>query len=77
MGVATRGLTTFLGHVKTRPLYAHVAKDNVATIRVLQKCGFEISGEGKEFSNARGEEVEELILQLRAGAASPQEGAQS
>jgi RimJ/RimL family protein N-acetyltransferase len=46
-GVATRAVSTFLGHVKTRPLYAHVAKDNIASIRVLEKCGFKISGEDR------------------------------
>jgi RimJ/RimL family protein N-acetyltransferase len=28
-----------------RPLYAGVAKHNVASIRVLQKCGFTVIGE--------------------------------
>jgi RimJ/RimL family protein N-acetyltransferase len=65
-GIATRALSEFLGHVKVRPLYAHVAKHNIASIRVLEKCGFTISGEDKRFSNARGEEVEEFVLKLRA-----------
>ncbi len=47
-----------------RLLYARVAKDNVASIRVLEKCGFEISDEGVGYSNARGKEVEEYILKL-------------
>jgi RimJ/RimL family protein N-acetyltransferase len=51
--------------VKTRPLYARVVKDNIASIRVLEKCGFTISGEDKGFSNSRGVEVEEFILELR------------
>lgn len=63
-GLATRALTEFLGLVKARPLYARAAKDNIASIRVLEKCRFTISGEGKGFSNARGEEVEEFILKL-------------
>lgn len=63
-GVATKALSEFLDLVKTRPLYARAAKDNFASIRVLEKCGFEISGEDKGFSNARGEEVEEFILEL-------------
>ena len=63
-GLATEALSKFLGHVKVRPLYARAAKDNVASIRVLQKCGFTISGEDKGFSNARGREVEEYILEL-------------
>jgi RimJ/RimL family protein N-acetyltransferase len=65
-GLATKALSDFLGYAKVRPLYARVAKDNIASIRVLEKCGFTISGEGKGFSNARGEEVEEFILKLRA-----------
>jgi RimJ/RimL family protein N-acetyltransferase len=65
-GIATKALSDFLGYVKVRPLYARVAKDNIASLRVLEKCGFTISGEDKGFSNARGEEVEEFILKLRA-----------
>ncbi len=63
-GVATRALREFLGHLKTRPLYARAAKDNTASIRVLEKCGFTICGDDKGFSNARGEAVEEFILRL-------------
>jgi RimJ/RimL family protein N-acetyltransferase len=65
-GVATTALSIFLGHVKTRPLYAHVAKHNIASIRVLEKCGFTICGEDQGFPNPRGEEVEEFILKLGA-----------
>ena len=63
-GIATRALSQFLGHLKTRPLYAYAAKDNIASIRVLEKCGFAICGEDKEFSNTRGVEVEQFILKL-------------
>jgi RimJ/RimL family protein N-acetyltransferase len=31
---------------------------------VLQKCGFRIIGENKDFANGRGEETEEYILRL-------------
>jgi len=64
-GIATQALTQFLGYVKTRPLYAHVAKHNFASIRVLEKCGFMISGEDK-FPAAGGEVIEEYILKLEA-----------
>jgi|GEM_PF-3400945 len=30
----------------------------------LEQCGFMICGERKEFSNARGEDVEQYILRL-------------
>lgn len=44
-GVATHALSAFLDHIPDRPLYAHVARHNIASLRVLQKCGFTISGE--------------------------------
>lgn len=65
-GIATRALSEFLGHVTKRPLYARAAKDNAGSLRVLEKCGFVISGEDKGFSNSRGEEVEEFVLKLEA-----------
>jgi RimJ/RimL family protein N-acetyltransferase len=37
-GIATRALTAFLRQIETRPLYAHVAKDNLASLRVLQNA---------------------------------------
>ena len=42
-GVATRALRAFLEEVTERPLYAGVVEHNVASIRVLEKCGFTIS----------------------------------
>jgi len=33
---------------------------------VLEKCGFTIIGEARGFANARGEEIDELILELRS-----------
>lgn len=64
-GLATEALSQFLQDVKTRPLYASAAKDNLASIRVLQKCGFAITGSAKAFANARGEEIEEVTLELK------------
>jgi RimJ/RimL family protein N-acetyltransferase len=63
-GLATEALSEFLRQMKERPVYARAAKDNTASLRVLEKCGFEISGEDKGFSHARGKEVEEFILEL-------------
>ncbi|TLS48218.1 GNAT family N-acetyltransferase [Paenibacillus antri] len=63
-GVATKALSQFLDCITIRPLYARAVKDNIASIRVLEKCGFEIKGEDKGYSNARAEEVEEYILKL-------------
>ena len=61
-GIATQALSLFLDHMTTRPLYAYVAKHNLASIRVLEKCGFTIIGEDKWSSGTLGEEVEGLKL---------------
>jgi RimJ/RimL family protein N-acetyltransferase len=64
-GLATRALSEFLAHANpTRPIYARAAKDNIGSLRVLEKCGFRIIGEGRGFANARGKEIEEFLLQL-------------
>jgi RimJ/RimL family protein N-acetyltransferase len=63
-GVATRALAAFLTHVTARPLYAHVAKHNIASRRVLEKCGFAMCGEDIGTANAPGAGVEEFILIL-------------
>jgi RimJ/RimL family protein N-acetyltransferase len=60
-GVATRALAAFLLLVTDRPLYAHVVKHNVGSIRVLEKCGFSV----KESVEDAGDDVVELVLVLR------------
>jgi len=65
MGLATKALSNFLGDIHVRPIYGRTAKDNVASIRVMEKCGFKISGYSSGFANARGKEIEEVILELR------------
>ncbi len=67
-GIATRALSAFLGHVKVRPLYAHVAKHNLGSRRVLEKCGFTLLGEDHAPAGAAGGEVEEFVLILKANA---------
>ena len=61
-GIATEALSAFLKDLNQKPLYARVVKDNAASIRVLEKCGFTKHGEDKGFANARNKEVEELIM---------------
>ena len=39
-GIASEALAAFLHLERSRPLYAGVAPHNIASIRVLQKCGF-------------------------------------
>lgn len=63
-GIATRALEQFLTYVDTRPLYAHVAKHNVASRRVLEKCGFTIAGEDSFFSPVFNKSIEEYVLML-------------
>ncbi|NJN91626.1 MAG: GNAT family N-acetyltransferase [Leptolyngbyaceae cyanobacterium SL_5_14] len=66
-GIGTRALTAFLVQVNPkRPIYARVAQDNLGSRRLLEKCGFQVTGKMKGFANARGEEVEELLLELPA-----------
>ncbi|HKV86025.1 MAG TPA: GNAT family N-acetyltransferase [Ktedonobacterales bacterium] len=64
-GIASAALRAFLGEITLRPLHARAAKDNAASLRVLQKCGFSITGEGSGYAEARHAETEEYILTLR------------
>ena len=70
-GVATRALAAFLGEVAERPLYAHVAKHNIASRRVLEKCGFRVVGDAPAFSTAGDERIEGLVFKLDARAEHP------
>jgi RimJ/RimL family protein N-acetyltransferase len=47
-GLATKALAEFVDELATRPLYAYVAKTNVGSIRVLEKCGFVRSHEDED-----------------------------
>ncbi len=62
-GVATRALAAFLHLLTERPLHAHVVKHNVASIRVLEKCGFSL--EREEMVEVVDKDVAELVLVLR------------
>ncbi len=42
-GIMSEALAAFLRLEQSRPLYAGVAPHNVASMRVLQKCGFTLS----------------------------------
>ncbi|WUJ19746.1 GNAT family N-acetyltransferase [Streptomyces sp. NBC_00390] len=63
-GVATAALSGLLDVVPTRPLHARAAADNKGSVRVLEKCGFTVTGHDRGFANARGEEIDELVLTL-------------
>lgn len=64
-GIATRALKAYLTQVNTfRPLYGRAAKDNIASLRVLEKCGFELFAQAGGYANARGQEIEEWVFEL-------------
>ncbi|MFF5362629.1 GNAT family N-acetyltransferase [Streptomyces scabiei] len=64
--IATAALTALLDLVPTRPLHARAAADNTGSIRVLQKCGFVVTGHDRGFARARDAETDEVVLILRA-----------
>ena len=62
-GVASAALVQFLQYETTRPLTSHVVKQNVASIRVLEKAGFTLAG--KEVGDLPGgATLEELVFKL-------------
>ncbi|MGW0843716.1 GNAT family N-acetyltransferase [Streptomyces sp. NPDC002787] len=63
-GVATAALTALTDLVPTRPLYAYAAADNTGSIRVLEKCGFVVTGHDRGFALARDAEIDEVALIL-------------
>jgi len=65
-GLATRALAELVQEVTHRPLHAWVATSNVASIRVLEKCGFVVVGSRSELDERLGEPVEELLFELAA-----------
>jgi RimJ/RimL family protein N-acetyltransferase len=68
-GIASAALSQFLRQITTRPLYARVAQQNRASIRVLQKCGFTICGEDT-FQGIDGEPGLEFAMVLEGKSAS-------
>ncbi|MFC1419125.1 GNAT family N-acetyltransferase [Streptacidiphilus cavernicola] len=63
-GAATSALRQLLGIVPERPLHARAVADNLGSLQVLRNCGFTVTGTDRGYANARGEEVEELLLTL-------------
>jgi RimJ/RimL family protein N-acetyltransferase len=63
-GIATAALDAFLAVDPSRPLHARVASDNVASRRVLEKCGFRVIATERGVAEARSAEIEELVLRL-------------
>ncbi len=63
-GIATEALAAFLEIQSTRPIFGRAANDNVASRRVLEKCGFKLVNIERGFANARGEEIDEVVTKL-------------
>ena len=63
-GIATRAVSAFVSQAPERPLYAGIAKHNVGSIRVLEKCGFVRVGEDHAFATWDEQVVEGVILEL-------------
>ncbi len=63
-GITSRAVALFLSEYQPRPIFAHAAADNLASIRVLEKCGFVATGCEMAFAKARGQEIEEVIMKL-------------
>ncbi|MET8741232.1 GNAT family N-acetyltransferase [Streptomyces sp. NPDC004728] len=63
-GLATAALSALLDAVPERPLHARAAADNNGSRRVLEKCGFTVTGTDHGYAHARGEETDELLFTL-------------
>jgi RimJ/RimL family protein N-acetyltransferase len=50
-GIATGALEQFLPLVPERPVFGRCAADNIASRRVLEKCGFVLEREERGFAN--------------------------
>ncbi|MGC5001831.1 GNAT family N-acetyltransferase [Streptomyces sp. DT203] len=74
-GLATAALRALLDAVPERPLHARAAVDNTGSRRVLEKCGFTVTGKDRGFAHARGDLTDELLFTLAPTAGrAPDEG---
>jgi RimJ/RimL family protein N-acetyltransferase len=55
-GIASGTLNAFLSDDQSCPFHARVAYDNVASYRVLEKCGFCVIATERSFAQARSAE---------------------
>jgi RimJ/RimL family protein N-acetyltransferase len=70
-GVASKALAEFLGMVKARPLFAYVAKQNIPSIRVLEKCGFRVCAAETASLGAPLDGIEEVVFVLDTSQDGP------
>jgi len=63
-GYATSALKELLHMCPERPIYGRAAFDNIASQKVLEKCGFVKIETDMFYANARQAEIEEVIFKL-------------
>ncbi len=63
-GIATDALKNLLSIVTMRPLYARVARHNIASIRVLEKCRFMVVKSEDGSSGDDGGDIDEYLFEL-------------
>ena len=61
-GIASRALALLLELNPVRPVFARVASDNVGSLKLLQKAGFEITGTERSFANGRNADPRQAAL---------------
>lgn len=57
-------MSAFLLEITARPLFGYTAEHNIASQRVLEKCGFVRAGESKGVLNVNGVLVTEVFFRL-------------
>ena len=62
-GIATAALVAFLRREGTRPLFGHVASHNIASQRVLERCGFTVEAETTATVDER-DALAEILMRL-------------
>lgn len=67
-GVASAALRQLLGliPIPDRPVHARVAADNAGSLRVLEKCGFTVTGHERNWAPGRRADTDEVLLTLHA-----------
>jgi RimJ/RimL family protein N-acetyltransferase len=63
-GIASHAVATFLDIAEARPLFAYVAKGNIASIRVLEKSGFEVFQDTQSVSESEEKPSDDQLFVL-------------
>ena len=63
-GIVTNAVQQFLAIFPDRPLYGRAAFDNVASIKIMTKCGFKKINEEQSYAHARQKEITEVVFVL-------------